>query len=311
MTGRFRNAAPVNRGHANPQALLRDEGEQTALSLPPLLVEAEQVARTLAPGVHGRKAKGPGETFWQYRRYGEGDPAASIDWRQSARTDKLYVRETEWEAAHTVYLWADGSPSMDYASGDGLPTKADRAALIAMALAVLLARGGERVGSLDGTVRPGNGRGALRQLAEHLTTPPSLDLGMIPQGLGQSRSARIVLVSDFLMETGTIAHRIRQLSGAGTKGHLVHVLDPAEEDLPFTGRAQFEDLEEAASLTVGRAESLREDYARALARHRAAIQTAARRSGWTLTTHRTDRTIHSVLAALHDLVAGKRYRRGF
>src|SRR5262249_30048253 len=80
-------------------AELRDRAGEAAAVLPPLLVAAERVAVTVAQGVHGRRRVGQGETFWQFRHYESGDAAARIDWRESAKSQRLYVRETEWEAA--------------------------------------------------------------------------------------------------------------------------------------------------------------------------------------------------------------------
>src|SRR6478672_4684015 len=111
-------------------AAVRDRAEQAAAALPPLLVAAERVATTVAQGVHGRRRVGQGETFWQFRQYEPGDAATRIDWRESAKSQRLYVRETEWEAAQSVWLWRDASPSMDYASTRGLPTKRERADLL-------------------------------------------------------------------------------------------------------------------------------------------------------------------------------------
>ena len=112
--------------------------------MPPLLVAAERVAATVAQGVHGRRRVGQGETFWQFRQYQPGDAASRIDWRESAKSQRLYVRETEWEAAQSVWLWRDASPSMDYSSA-GIsavrwPTKGERAEL-------LLRRPGEPAGA--------------------------------------------------------------------------------------------------------------------------------------------------------------------
>src|SRR5690348_11078441 len=89
------------------RASLRDRAEQLAAALPPLLVAAERVAATVAQGVHGRRRVGQGETFWQFRRYESGDPLPRIDWRESAKSQHVYVRETEWEAAQSVWLWRD------------------------------------------------------------------------------------------------------------------------------------------------------------------------------------------------------------
>src|ERR1044071_6317373 len=134
-------------------ATLQHRAEQIAGRLPPLLVAAERVAATVAQGVHGRRRVGQGETFWQFRQYEPGDSAQRIDWRESAKSQRLYVRETEWEAAQSVWLWRDASPSMDYASSGALPTKRSRADLLLVALAALLVRGGERA-SMLGTGMP-------------------------------------------------------------------------------------------------------------------------------------------------------------
>src|SRR5438128_12589561 len=150
---------------------LRERAEQAAASLPPLLVAAGRVAITVAQGVHGRRRVGQGETFWQFRQYQPGDAASRIDWRKSAKSERLYVRETEWEAAQSVWLWRDASASMDYTSagyvpGGEWPTKRDRAQLLLVALASLLVRGGERLTVLGSGMAPMSGRIALSRVAE-------------------------------------------------------------------------------------------------------------------------------------------------
>src|SRR4029077_18972961 len=137
------------------------------------LVAAERIATTVAQGVHGRRRVGQGETFWQFRQYQPGDAASDIDWRESAKSQRLYVRETEWEAAQSVWLWRDPSASMDYTSagyiaGAGWPSKRDRADLILVALASLLVRGGERLTLLGSGIAPLTGRVALTRLVQLL-----------------------------------------------------------------------------------------------------------------------------------------------
>jgi uncharacterized protein (DUF58 family) len=90
---------------------------QRAALLPDCLAEARRiVANTVIAGWHGRRKRGIGETFWQFRPYVDGESLSRIDWRRSARDDNLYVRDREWEAAHTIWLWADRSPSMLFKS---------------------------------------------------------------------------------------------------------------------------------------------------------------------------------------------------
>ena len=71
----------------------REEAERLGAALPPLLVEAERLTSGVWLGVHGRRKAGMGETFWQFRRYRVEDPATSVDWRQSAKSQHLFVRE--------------------------------------------------------------------------------------------------------------------------------------------------------------------------------------------------------------------------
>src|ERR1700753_4083385 len=94
-----------------------------AAQMPRLVMEARRVAATVIHGLHGRRRAGSGENFWQYRRFVSGEAPSRVDWRRSARDDHLYVREQEWEAAHTVWIWPDRSPSMAFVSNLAEATK--------------------------------------------------------------------------------------------------------------------------------------------------------------------------------------------
>src|SRR5919107_4642819 len=103
------------------------QGRSLAAAMPRLILESRRVAATVIHGLHGRRRAGSGENFWQYRRFVFGEPARRVDWRRSARDDHLYVREQEWEAAHTVWIWPDRSASMVFASPLVVDSKLDRA----------------------------------------------------------------------------------------------------------------------------------------------------------------------------------------
>src|SRR5436189_2864702 len=136
-------------------AIRRADGESRMLaaSLPRLVLEARRIANNVIHGLHGRRRAGAGESFWQYRRFTTGEPARSVDWRRSGRDDHLYVREQEWEAAHTVWLWPDRSASMAFASHLARDSKLERSLIVAFALAEILVEGGERVG-IPGLMSP-------------------------------------------------------------------------------------------------------------------------------------------------------------
>lgn len=277
------------------------------------MVAAERIAATVAQGVHGRRRVGQGETFWQFRQYQPGDAAARIDWRESAKSQRLYVRETEWEAAQSVWLWRDPSASMDYTSagyiaGGDWPTKRDRAELILLALASLLVRGGERLSLLGSGVAPLTGRVALNRLVELIER--SVDDAAATAGLPAfeplPRAGQLVLIGDFLAPLDEINATVGRFAAVGLKGHLLQVVDPAEEDLPFAGRVRFEGIEVPDDVVISRVETVRADYAERFRRHREGLAEIARSVGWTIGHHRTDRPPHLALLALHAALAADR-----
>jgi len=285
-------------------AALQHRAEQLAAALPPLLVAAERVAATVAQGVHGRRRVGQGETFWQFRQYEPGDPVPRIDWRESAKSQRLYIRETEWEAAQSVWLWRDTSPSMDYASTPEFPTKRRRADILLLALAALLVRGGERVALIGSGLPPAAGRAVLNRFA--LTLERQTAGGSLPLYEPLPRYGHVVLIGDLLAPLEEIQALVGRFAATGLRGHLLQVLDPAEETLPFTGRVRFDGFEQEGTLLISRVETVREDYARRLAEHRAGLADIARATGWSFATHRTDRPPHSALLVLYGALGEPR-----
>jgi uncharacterized protein (DUF58 family) len=280
----------------------QQRAEQLAAVLPPLLVAAERIAATVVHGMHGRRRVGQGETFWQFRRYETGDSPQMIDWRQSAKADPVFVRELEWAAAQTVWLWRDGSPSMRYRSAPSLPEKQERADLLTLALAALLVRGGERIALLGGGVRPGFGRAALNRIAE-LIERGTAGSASLPAAEQLPRHSHLVLIGDLLSPLEEIEPVIRTFAQRGVHGHLLQVLDPAEESLPFAGRVRFLGVEGEGETLMSRVETVREAYVARLQAHREALASLARAVGWSFTSTRTDRPPQTALLSLYMLLS--------
>ncbi len=275
------------------------EAQSLAERLPDLLIEAMRISSTIVHGIHGRRRPGPGETFWQFRPYENTDPAAMIDWRRSASSDHLYVREREWEAAHTFWLWADLSPSMDFRSDLAQQSKRDRALILLFATAELLVRSGERVGVL-GLTAPTASRRATTRLAEAIgaNLSSAAHQAGLPPPERLSRFAGVILFGDFLDPSEDVNQRMTEIAGSGVTGHLIQILDPAEETLPYEGRAEFLGPEGAERWLADRVESLRERYIEKLAAHKQAIQLQARTLGWSHVVHHTDRSAAEPLLQL-------------
>ncbi len=285
-------------------APIRHRAELLASALPPLLIEAERVASTVMQGVHGRRRAGQGEAFWQFRRYAQGDPITRIDWRQSARTQAVFVRENEWEAAQSVWLWRDASASMAYRSKSSLPTKRDRAELLLLATAAMLLRGGERTALLGQGGPPANSRATLIRLAASLDQTAAGD--GLPPSVMLPRYGRVVMFGDFLTPLEDIAAKLAGFAGAGAEGHLVQVLDIAERSLPFKGRIRFEGMEGEGTMLARRAERLRDEYKDRIDQHCAGIADLARGFGWSHAIHDTSQSAEAALLALYGVLGGAR-----
>lgn len=287
---------------------VQNRAEALASRLPPLLLEAEQVARSILVGSHGLRRAGLGDDFWQYRPYLPGDAAGLIDWRRSARSQNLFVREKEFMAPQTVWLWLDTSPSMIFQSTKRQPLKVRRAALLLLATASLLARAGERFTVLASGIPPTSGRAGLYRVTEVIAdttrvTPSLPPFYILPRG------AMVIFFGDFLQPIKEIRDIIRQYAATRIKGHLVQVLDPAEWELPYHGRMIFESLESGDSpAEIKRVDDIRPLYRRKIQAQCRATAALCQAAGWSYSLHRTQQPAEQALFDIYRQLAARQVR---
>lgn len=291
----------------------RYQAAEIAERIPALLLAAQRIAATIEQGVHGRRRVGRGEAFWQFRQYYPGDEIRRLDWRQSAKSDRLFLRQMEWSASQTAFLWCDLSASMRFGSRRDLTTKIERAEVLTLALAGALSRAGERVALLGSGERPSAGRFVLEAIAHRLAylaaqaETTSEAKFSLPPGAALPAHAHVILVSDFLAPISELRDAINRFAGGACRGHLIQVLDPAELDLPYTGRVRFEGVEGEGELLMSRAENIRDEYRGELAHHWEGLKQLAQSAGWSLSRHVTDQSpAKSLLEAYQWLSADRR-----
>ncbi len=276
--------------------------EALGAALPPLVVQADRVASTVMQGVHGRRRAGQGDAFWQFRPFLPGDAAARVDWRQSAKGNRLFVRETEWEAAQTVLAWRDASASMH----DG---KRERAELLLLALSALLLRGGERVrlfGEAAAPRRSFAGRSGMPALAQALAGMEGSQ-GLPAADPSLPRHGRCVLFSDFYTPAEEVQRAVAALASLPLRGVLMQVVAPAEEEPRLQGRVLLQGLEGEAPVLVANAGPVfgaGQPFRHWFAAHRAACADIARAAGWGFLSHRTDHRPETALLALYQALGG-------
>lgn len=291
---------PISQSRRRYGVKVRYDAEKVADLLPPLLTEAERLAQTVSSGLHGRKRAGSGEVFWQHRPYIAGDPVSTIDWRQSARApDRLYVRENEWESAASVWFWRDASKSMDFRNDTKLDTKRRRADVLAVALSILLTRAGEKVGVFGAQHRAFYGQSGPRKFLEALEMSPFREAESAPPTTVAKVGSRTIFISDFYTNYESIETSIKRQARNTTSGLLIQVVDPAEEDFPYRGRVEFQDMESADKILFGQADSIAETYKIRYRNHQRDLENLCKAVSWNFVRHRTDQSVLDALRAAY------------
>jgi uncharacterized protein (DUF58 family) len=261
-----------------------DDAQRLAAAIGPLPLVRARARAGRQSGEHPRRASGAGSEFWQYRTLQAGEPSDKIDWRRSARSDDLFVREREREDPVRLWLWVDGSASMDFASDERMPTKAAAARVLVTAIALAAAEAGETclAPPAPSPVRPARIYEALGSGGNRPHLP----------ALGP---ADVVLAAGDFLDEGTLDWAAEAAS-RGASGLILAVQDRAEIDFPYSGRVRFDAVEaDEVATNVGRAEAIRDTYVAAWTAHEERLRAAGDRPGWAMLGVRTDEPLDGPL----------------
>jgi uncharacterized protein (DUF58 family) len=250
-----------------PRADLLDPVQLAALGRVEII--ARWIVDGFMSGLHRSPRKGFSVEFAEHRPYLPGDDLRYIDWKIAARSDRWVVRQYEEETNLRASVVLDVSRSMAW-SGAGMrvgrdPAAPDRLTKLAYAerltaaLALLFLRQRDAVGLVrfDDRIRsslvPRARNGQWRRIVAALEEPGTGKASSAPDALQQaarliSRRGLIVLISDLLMDLPEVEGAMRGLRAAGHDVTVLHVMDPAERELPSSGEALFIDPE--TDLTV-------------------------------------------------------------
>lgn len=271
---------------------LHQQAATVADPLPGLMMAANRVAADVAPGCHGRRRIGQGEAFWQFRPWDNGDSIRQIDWRQSARSDHVFIRQQEWEAAQTLYIWAGRDAAMMQ------DKRFDRAAILALAVGMLLSRGREKIAIMAHEARPATGTIALQQLGRWLLRPvnPYQDM---PPLLPLPHHGRALFLSDGWQPLDQWAEIIAWYHRRRITGHIVQLVLPDEINLGWQGSVRFTGLFGEAPETVPHVDAARAPWQERVRDHQAGLRHICQRAGWFFTRHRLDHAPATCLLQLY------------
>lgn len=277
----------------------RSQADITAGDVPKILMAAHTAAASILAGEHTRKKSGQGESFWQFREYAQHDRPQDIDWRQSAKTDRVYVREKEQQSSQTLMVWVNDGEGMNWRSSNNIPTKRMMSEVIALAISIIASRSGEMFRLLQPGTRPARTDKAIEDLAstlfegrQHDTALETLLSCFVPE-----RSIPVV-IGDFLFPVDILNTALSGFAEKCENGAIVQVLDPAELSLPYQGRVEFTSADGGGREIVENVSSIRQTYQDRFSAHNIAIRDLARKYGWAYYQTATDQSLTSLVQSL-------------
>jgi len=274
---------------------MRLKAEKLTLQISNLLIKANNIANTVWEGMHNRNKAGVGDSFWQFRKYEYGDPAHLIDWKKSAKSYDTFIKEKELYTLQDIVIWRDTSKSMNFSSNKQIEPKIYRANLLTLALTIIFSKSGENIVLNGFNSKLSHGKEVINFIANQITSKIKESFLSRPNIDEIKNNSDVILISDFLNDIKYTEEIIRKLSSRGINGNIIHVLDPAEKTFPFKGRINFNGLEEEESILIGNAESIKNNYKKAITAHCNKVKKIALSYSWKYYMDITDNSPESSL----------------
>lgn len=277
---------------------IRQHAEQAQSALPDLLLQAQKAAQHVLSGAHSQRRAGTGEKFWQFREYDPGDRPQDIDWRQSAKTDRVFIRQKEWQTTQTAMIWAQNNENMDFKSKTALYSKSEAAKILGLALGIVLSQSGELITSLETGKQAGRSEHALENLGNALI---NIETGDLPdtKKIQPIKNSSVILIADFLAPIEEIETCFSALAGRIDNALIVQTLDPAELNMPYDGRIIFQQPGTGEDYLIENVEESREDYLEVISRQIRNVRHLCHSHRWNWVLHNTDTDIKNTLSDIH------------
>ena len=229
---------------------------------------ARSVVEGYISGLHRSPFKGFSAEFAEYREYRPGDDLKHFDWRVFARSDKRYVRQYEEETNLTCTILLDASGSMAF--GDNGLSQFEYGCFLTAALTYLMIYQRDQVGLVifgeDVRIRipPRNSPAHLKFVLEQLekvepSGPTGIARSLHDIAETSKRRGLVVVISDLIEEPDDVMNALNHFRHNRNEVIVFNTFTPAEQQLPYEGLVDFEDLETGHKLQV-RADVIRDEY---------------------------------------------------
>ncbi|MDX1796051.1 MAG: DUF58 domain-containing protein [Hydrogenovibrio sp.] len=219
-------------------------------------------------GYHQAIRKGRGMEFNEVREYTPGDDIRHIDWKVSARTQKIHTKLFTEELEQPVICLVEQTPKLFF--GSRIRFKSVQALNIASALAWVTVQQGDRFGGYvfnpraHHWVEPKHQQTAVTRflhacldLQKQVTSPTGMETDWISHLAALQHhikgGSRLFLIGDFLDMPSAFHQQLIQLKKRADIT-LIHLFDPIEKSLPAKGLLQLTDGQQQLNIDTDTSE---------------------------------------------------------
>ncbi len=282
--------------------LFKTSDEHASL-LPKIVFDSEVLSRNIIEGLHASRFSGKGEEFWQFKEYRRGDDISSIDWRKSAASSKILVKQKENETAKTIYFYFDRTKSMLFKSKKSLQNKYQAAVLLTLTLSRMFLKNRENVYHFNNksVIKCSND---LSSFTEHFLLKEN-DINYPDKSLIADNSICFI-VSDFLYDLEAVENFLINLKKKNVGGFLIQVLDPLEINFSVKENLILNDLETNAKLRIDESKEYKDFYDKRLNVLQKGLKSLCKNSNWSYLLYDTNKNIKPVLLEIFKSITIKR-----
>lgn len=257
---------------------MKKQTAESFANLETLQLRARTLVESVLTGTHRGNQKGFSVDFSEHRDYSPGDDVRFIDWKLLGKRDRFYIRQFEDENQLQAWLLVDTSGSMLYRSQDSHLSKLDYAATLASAIgwvacyqrdqAALLAFDSHeftQTGPIYGHAGAKRFIERLDELTQQakMSSQKSIEekdqfIGLASAAEKVPRNSVVCVLTDAFGDPDRLKRILSSLQHKNCDLRLLHVLDAAEFQFPFTGSMLFKGLEGGEFQTQSHA--IREEY---------------------------------------------------
>jgi len=274
--------------------------DEVADLLPSLLSDSSLLLKNILSGLHSTRFAGKGENFWQFKEYVRGESISSIDWRKSASSKKLLMKQNEKELSKTIYLFFDKSFSMNYKSNLAKHNKLFISALLTLTLCKLFSNSKEKVFIFNSENKPINCSNNIHNFDKSFLfnnkkhSFPNLNLF--------KDKSLCFFFSDFFYDNSELKSLIIKFKNRGILGYLIQILDPIEVDFNLNSNIMLKDLETNETMVFDNDIDFSNAYKKKLANLEISLKKISLNSGWKYYRFCTNQDIRKFLINLSKTI---------